>query len=107
MRDDIPIPNAASSIPPCCRVSRLATRPATNPNTRYTHSSNANDNQIPRIGETRKGKVPWPNGVHVPQISTGGLCKTPEITSLRTITWHVQKAGDTPYQVMGNGFSSR
>ena len=29
------------------------------------------------------------------------------ITSLRTITWHVKKGGDTPHQVMGNGFSSR
>ena len=37
----------------------------------------------------------------------GSLCKTPVITSLRTITWHVKKGGDTPHQVMGNGFSSR
>ena len=37
----------------------------------------------------------------------GGLCKTPIITSLRTTTWRVQKAGDTPHQVISNGFSSR
>ena len=37
----------------------------------------------------------------------GSLCKTPVMTSLRTITWHVKKGGDTPHQVMGNGFSSR
>jgi hypothetical protein len=37
----------------------------------------------------------------------GGLCKTPVITSLRIITWDVQKADDMPQQVIGNGFSSR
>jgi len=37
----------------------------------------------------------------------GGLCKTPVITSLRCITWDVQKADDMPQQVIGNGFSSR
>jgi hypothetical protein len=37
----------------------------------------------------------------------GGLSKTLVITSLHTITRDVQKAGDTPHRVIGNGFSSR
>ena len=41
------------------------------------------------------------------QESQRGLCKTPIITSLRTITWNVQKVDDSPHRVIGNGFSSR
>jgi hypothetical protein len=33
--------------------------------------------------------------------------QNPVITSLRIITWDVQKADDMPQQVIGNGFSSR
>jgi hypothetical protein len=35
------------------------------------------------------------------------LMQNPVITSLRIITWDVQKADDMPQRVIGNGFSSR